>query len=417
MVSTSVEHGTLITTSPAGPPLQRRPRLRWWWLTAAGLLVLLVGGIMLQRHRSQEAVAATAPAPTVAMVHPHRGEVREMASFSAEFRPYQEIALYAQVAGFVKTIGVDIGDVVHQGQVLATLEIPELDQQLARAQAAVAQAAGEVERARAQDEDAHECLRRLTAVRAQNQDLVAQQDVDDAQARARAAAASVTAALASQAVAQADLDRLRSEGELCTIRAPFDGVVTRRFADTGAIVRGGVSPSSPAMPLIQLSQNDRLRLRFPVPEHQAALVRIGQGVQVQIDCLGRRLEARVDRIARAVTEDTRTMLVEADVANPDLALLPGMFATVSLATHVVPRALLVPVQAISRDQEGASVFVIGADDRLRRQPVTLGDEMPGEVAILDGLSPTDEVVVGGNERLVDGLQVHPVPAAIAVAQE
>src|SRR5262245_2111725 len=295
--------------------------------------------------KSQAAAPPGGERPTVAVARVERGDVAETLTLPAEFRPVQEIDLHAKVAGYLNTIYVDVGSRVKAGQLIAVLESPELQDEARQDEANVLRAGEEINRARAdleRAESAHDIAHlgatRLAGVLKARPTLVAQQEIDDAAAKDRIAEAQMAtakAALASAeqqlAVTRAVANKTKTLVEYTRIVAPFSGVVTHRYADTGAMIQAGTSSQTQAMPIVRLSAIDRLRLTIAVPESAVARVRVGAPVDVRVDALKRTFAGRVARFAGKVSADTRTMETEVDVANPDLALVPGMYAYVSMA--------------------------------------------------------------------------------------
>ena len=346
-------------------------------------------------------------------------ELSRTLTLAAEFRPFQEIDVHAKVAGFLKTILVDVGDQVKEGQLLAVLEIPELRDEAQQDEATVHRSAEEINRAQAdleRSESAHEVAHlaatRLAGVLKSRPNLVAQQEVDDAAARDRMAEAQVATAKAALAAAKQQLavsnamaSKTRTLLEYTRITAPFTGVVTHRYADTGAMIQAGTASQSQAMPVVRLSQNAKLRLTIPVPESAVASIRVGQSVDVRIDSINRSLPGTVSRFAGKVDADTRTMDTEVDVRNDDLTLVPGMYASASIGLERPRRTLTVPVQALERNDEKTTVLVV-ANGVLERKPVKIGLETPDRAEVTEGLHENDLVVVGSRSQLRPGTAVN-----------
>ena len=338
---------------------------------------------------------------------------------TAEFKPYQEIDVMAKVAGYVKEIHVDVGDRVKQGQVLAVLEVPEMADDLRRAQAAVDRANSEV--ARAQDEQhraesahgiSHLSFTRLDQVAQQRPGLVAQQEIDDAHGKDLVSEAQIASAKSSLAAARqevdvhkAELSKIRTMMDYTRVTAPFAGVITRRYADTGSMIQAGTASQTQAMPLVKLSENTRLRLILPVPETAVPNVRIGQQVEVKVPSLQRSFPGRVARFSDKVQMSTRTMDTEVDVQNPSLVLVPGMYAEVNLQLAEKGNVLAVPVTAV--DAESSSVMVVTAENKIEVRKVKLGLETPDRVEVQSGLADGDMVVIGNRGGLQPGQTVQP----------
>jgi len=335
---------------------------------------------------------------------------------TAEFEPFQQVDLMAKVSGYVRSISVDIGDRVRTGQVLATLEIPEMEDDLTRAAASIDQAqaeivtaADELHRAEAAHEMAHLSYSRIADVLKREPGLVPQQEVDEAHSRDLVAEAQVSTAKSNlktaeqhARVSRADQGRVETLHKYLTITAPFEGVVTKRYANVGAMIQAGTSTQ--AMPVVQLSQNNLLRLILPVPESSVGRVRVGETVDVRVPSLGRTFPGRVARLAEKVQPSTRTMDTEVDVQNPTLTLIPGMYAEVNLHIAESRGALAIPLDAVDRSTSLARAYVV-AEGVIRIVPVTLGLETSQSVEILSGLKEGDAVVVGRRAGLTDGQKV------------
>jgi RND family efflux transporter MFP subunit len=337
-------------------------------------------------------------APTVAVTHPTHEDLSRSVSLTAEFRPYQEVEIHAKVAGYVQQINVDVGDHVKTGDVLAILEIPELEEDLRKADAAVLTAAQEVKSAQAAFEETDQIYGRLQTAAKEASGLIAQQDLDTAAARDRANAANLQAAKQRVVEAQANADRMRTLLSYSKITAPFDGVVTKRYADTGALIQAGTASNTQSMPLVSLAEVQRLRLDFPVPESVVADVRVGDPVEVSVVSLDQTFPAKVSRFTQKVDSSTRTMLAEAEVSNVDFRFTPGMYATVRLTLVHKKDALAIPIQCVSTG-ENPTVFVLNNDHKVEERPVTIGLETSSKAEILSGLNDSDLVVMGNRNSI------------------
>jgi RND family efflux transporter MFP subunit len=369
--------------------------------------------------------------PTVAAATIGRGDIAQILTIAAEFRPFQEIEVHAKVAGFVKGITVDVGDRVKAGQLLATLEVPELQDEIRQDEAAVKRANEEInraqadlERAQSAHEVAHLGATRLASVMKARPNLIAQQDIDEASGRDRIAEAQVATAQAALAAAREQLEIARAAQsktqtlfDYTRITAPFAGVITHRYADTGAMIQAGTSSQTQAMPVVRLSENDRLRLVIPVPESAVSRIHLGQEVDVTVQSLHKTVSGSVSRFADRLDTDTRTMRVEVDVANPTLDLVPGMYADASLALDRVSGVVVAPVQAVDHSESGARVLAVGRDGKLESRTVALGLESDDRVEVKSGLAEGDVVVVGSRAQLRPGTVVAPKLVATATPGE
>jgi RND family efflux transporter MFP subunit len=356
---------------------------------------------------------------TVPAAKVERADLTGEIALTAEFAPFQEVDVMAKVAGYVRAITVDIGDRVKEGQVLATLEIPEMEDEQAKAEASVMQAEAEVaaanhelHRAGAAYDLAHLSWRRIQDVAKREPGLVPQQELDEfrsrhlvAEAQAAGAKSRLAAAEQRTRVARAEVARLRTMYKYTTITAPFAGVITKRFANNGAMVQAGTASQSQAMPVVRISQNNLLRLVLPVPESAVPQVRLGEHVDVNVPSLSRKFPGRVARVAGKLQMSTRTMDTEIDVPNPDLTLVPGMYARVDLRIAQHDRALVVPLDALDRSGSALRVFAVDATGVLRAVPVTVGMETAQRLEIRTGLQEGDLVVVGRHAGLKEGDKV------------
>ncbi|HTR01789.1 MAG TPA: efflux RND transporter periplasmic adaptor subunit [Thermoanaerobaculia bacterium] len=322
-------------------------------------------------------------------------------TLSGEFKPFQEVDLHAKVAGYIKTISVDVGDRVKVGQVLAVLEIPELVAQLQEADAAL-------DRSRSAHDAAHSAYARLKEVSETRPGLIAAQELEDAFARDKQAEAQM-------AQASATLRQVTAMSDYTRITAPFSGVIVKRYADTGALIQAGTSSNTQAMPVVRLAEDDRLRLVLPVPESAVSRIHVGTTVRVRVPALDRSLEGRVARLSDDLDRQTRTMETEIDVANPDASLVAGMYAETVLVLSRKEASLTVPIQAVSRNGAEATVLVVSPQDRVESRTVKIGLEGSRRLEILGGLADGDRVVIGGRGQLRAGDAVKPQPIEEAKA--
>jgi len=360
-----------------------------------------------------------APVPTVPVATAAPATLENDLTLSAEFRPYQEVDVMAKVAGYVKAINVDIGDHVRQNAVLATLEVPEIQDDVAKAKAGVSAAEANivtaqagVQRAQAVSNIASLSFKRIQDVATRDRGLVPKQDIDVAQSRDMEATAQLAstnselkAAQDHKAEAESEYSRAQAMMQYATIRAPFTGIVTKRYANTGSMIQAGTASQTQAMPVVSLAQNDLLRLILPVPVTDVAGIRDGQPVDVNVVSLGRTLQGKVTRYSDSVQMATRTMDTEVDVPNPDGSLVPGMYAEVHLHLAARPNVLSVPLDAV--DGLGTSVqqaYVV-RDGIIHLTPVKVGLQTSTRIEILAGLQAGDKVVVGRHTGLSDGEKV------------
>jgi RND family efflux transporter MFP subunit len=285
----------------------------------------------------------------------------------------------------------------------------------ARAEAEVSRARDEIQRSESTYKMLHLASTRLSDVSKQRPGLVAQQEVDDAESRDLSAASQVSgskanleAALEALNGAKQEQARLSTLYEYTKVIAPFSGVITKRFANTGSMIQAGTASQTQAMPVVRLSENSLLRLILPVPESAVPTVHIGEQVDVRVPTLKRTFPGKVARFSDKVTTETRTMDTEVDVPNPNLLLIPGMYAEVDLTTERDNRVIAIPITALDRDSDTAGhVTVVTPANRVEIRKVTVGIETADMVEIRSGLIEGDAVVTSNRTGLEAGQAVQP----------
>lgn len=385
---------------------------------------LLIGGCAGQKINPDD----PANAPHVAVVKVERRDLTNHLEIASEFLPSQEIEVYAKVSGYVQKLYVDWGTRVKQGQLLAVLEIPELQQQLQQDEASVhrsehdlSRAGEELNRAESLYKVSHLTYSRLADVQKTQPGLVAQEEVDQAQGKDVQGSAEVSAAKDSIAAAEQSL--LASKAALgkdtamfayARITAPFDGVVTEIDAYTGALLPAGTSSNKGDLALCRLSQNNLLRLVIPVPESAVSGIKIGESVDVKVTTLNKDWAGKVARVSDQIDTQTRTMHTEVDVPNPNYELVPGMYATVKIPLQSEMNVLVVPVQAAQSAGEGkARVLVVNPAHRIEKREVQTGLSTANEIEVQSGLQEGDLVVFGELSQYKEGQLVAPEVKTVA----
>lgn len=355
------------------------------------------------------------------IILPARGPLDTGITLSGEFRPFQEVDVHAKVAGYIRQIFVDVGDKVKSGQVLAILEVPELNAQVLGAKAdirrcedAIRRAQSEIEAAESTHQAYHAAYTRLKQASESRPGLIAEQELDDAMAKDKQTDAQVSSARSALAesqsqmgMARATLERLSALEAYSRITAPFNGVVTKRYADTGALIQAGTASETQSKAVVQLAEWSMLRLVIPVPESAVPLLHLGSVVQVHVSALNQDFQGRVARFADALNEETRTMHTEIDVENPQGALKEGMYAEVKLNLRNSKNALTVPVQAVVQGGNEHYVLVVDDQDRVQKRTVEVGEQTSNYVEILQGLSEKDRVISVGQSDYQSGEVVKP----------
>jgi len=392
-------------------------------------IAILVAGVLLAwrwygraptKADDHDPAAASAD-PPAAVTRVERRTIADTLKISGEFKPFQDVDVHAKVAGYIKTIFVDVGSHVKQGQTLAILEVPELTAQLAgadaaarRAQEEIGRALGDLERARSSHAAAHVAYKRLSDAAKTREGLVAQQELDDAQAKdleseaqVSSAKASLSAAQQAFEVAQANQKQVQALSDYTRITAPFAGVVTTRYADTGALVAAGTSSSTQATPVVRLAQVSVLRLVLPVPESVAAQIHLQDPVKVHVQALNQDIQGRVSRFADALDLQTRTMETEIDCDNRDGRLMSGMYTESEISLNQATNALTLPLEAVVRNGDDATVLKVNAKNTIEERHIKLGLEDNSRVEVLSGLSEGDRVIIGNRSEFRSGQRVQP----------
>jgi RND family efflux transporter MFP subunit len=397
---------------------------------AAPIIALVVSLSSCSGGRSTQ-VQAGGPTITVGVTKVEKKSLGRQITLSSELVPFQEIDVYAKQSGYVKKLMVDYGTHVKAGQVMAILEIPELEAQLQEDQAEiknsfnqVTRAQHELERYQAQYKALHLQYTRLNEVFQSQPGIVAQQEVDDAQGKDLAASSQADASQAALeatesqiSVSKAKLAHDQTLFDYSRITAPFAGVVTERYANLGTLVQAGTTSSTQAMPIVKLSQDDLFRLVIPVPESYVRYIHIGDPVDVRVPSLNKTFPGKVARFSVDVKEATRTMHTEVDVQNRDRVLMPGLYADADVALEHRDDIPTVPLQAVNHEGNKTTVFVVGQNSEIEDRPIMLGLQTANDAEVVSGLKEGEEVVVSDRSGLKPGETVHPQVVQIMQYQE
>jgi RND family efflux transporter MFP subunit len=393
------------------------------------IVALALAGVLvfwgLFRHAKTEADGADNPehvgAPVAAVVKVGHGTLGTPLTLAGGFKPFQEVDLHAKVAGYIKTMYVDVGSHVKEGQTLALLEVPELAAELSGADAAVRRAKeeirraqGDVQRAKSAHEATHAMAERLTQASDSRAGLVAQQEVDDARAKDLEGEAQVSSAQAALSSAEQALDvavatqqQYKALSDYTRITAPFTGVITVRYADTGSLIAAGTSSSTQSAPVVRIAQISVLRLVLPIPESIAGQIRLGDPVKVHVQALNQDSLGKVSRFADALDPQTRTMETEIDFQNPEGKLLPGMYVEAKIGVAAKTDILTVPLEAVEMNGSEGTVLIVNSPNVLEERKVRLGLQGSTHVEVLSGLSDGECVVIGSRNEFRAGMKVTP----------
>jgi RND family efflux transporter MFP subunit len=398
-------------------------------LVSRGALLLVLPCLVLVGCKGRQAQSAP---PATASVSPViRGDLSSTLTVAGEFQPYQEVELHAKVSGYIRRINVDIGDRVKSGQVIATLEVPELSAQVAASQAEIRHSQSEISRAQSEVALAeanytalHAAYTRLSEASKRRPGLIAEQELDDsrakdqdAQAKINVAKSALEATKEQLGVSQADNQRIQSLKDYSVVTAPFNGVVTMRYADVGSLIQAGTASNTQSMPVVKVAQSDLLRLRMPVPEEDVPYIKVGGDVTIKLQAAGKTISGKIIRFTRELTEATRTMLAEVDVPNPDLTLSTGMTAETTIVLQDQKNVLTVPAGAVLKSGGQSYVLIVDAENKVQKAPVILGIQGSDRVAITQGLTEHLSVIVSGQDNYQLGQVVHPILSTISMPSQ
>jgi RND family efflux transporter MFP subunit len=379
------------TSSSSTSGTQTKPRSRRLvGLTVLALLAAAILGRFIERVAADNRLARTtleAAVPSVTVIHPQAGAANQEIVLPGYTQAFTDTPIYARTSGYLKAWYFDIGAHVREGDLLAEIETPEVDQELRQARADLATARANLK------------LAGITARR--NEDLlktrsVSTQDRDNADG----ALAADKAIFRSNEANVARLEQLQSYER---IYAPFDGVITARNTDIGALI--DADANSPAKELFHLSATEKLRVYVSVPELYAPAARPGTAETLTLDEFpGERFHGTLVRTADAIDPSSRTLLVEVDVDNPDGRLLPGAYTFVHLSLPAVVHSVTVPADTLLFRKQGLQVALV-RDGHSQLVSVTIGRDYGNKVEIVSGLRPTDEVIVDPADSLISGTAV------------
>jgi RND family efflux transporter MFP subunit len=413
----------------AKPPRDSRGSRAATGLLLAALVVLIAGFVVFRGIRARIQTAAAVKnetlalaVPTVSVIHPRPGTLQDEVVLPGNIQAFVDSPIYARASGYLKSWTADIGARVKAGQVLAEIDAPELDQQVRQAQADVQQAQAALDQALAnyQQGKANAELARVTADRWRNlagKGVVSRQENDQYQAQYQAQAANVlalekaiAAARSNIASSEANLRRLQEMQRYTTVRAPFDGVITARNTDIGALINAGAG--TPTQELFHIASTAKLRVYVNVPQIYSRSAVPGIAANLTLtEFPGRRFHGTLVRNADAIDAGTRTLLAEIDVDNASGELKPGAYAEVHLALPAATRSMILPVNAFLFRSEGLRVGVVREGGKVELVPVVIGKDYGTELEVVSGIQAQDQVIANPPDSLTSGTVVHVSTAA------
>lgn len=376
------------------PELPPAPPRKALMIIALVLLILLVAGAvtLIGRETHERALAKEterSTIPTVAIVHPLAETPDEELVLPGSLQAFEDSPIYARTSGYLVRWYKDIGSRVKEGELLATIDTPEVDQELNQTRAARQQIVAQLDLARISAER-WENLRKSDSVSAQEAD---QQTSGYKQAQANLASA------------DANVRRLEQLENFKRVYAPFSGVITKRNVDPGALINAGAGTAG--RELFDIARVDPLRVFTSVPQAYAPFIKVGGQTTVTLqEYPGQKFTARIARTAESIDPTTRTLLTEVDVPNKDGRLLPGSFGEVHFAVGSNVNKVTVPVNAMLFRSEGPRLAVVDGKGRIQLRPINIGRDYGTSLEILGGVSTEDRIVINPPDSLEEGQQVN-----------
>ena len=376
-------------------------------LAGAAAGVLLVGFFVtyfIRLHSADRLAAATAThaaaPPLVDVVTVQSAPQTDVLALPGEAAAWYESTIYARVNGYVEKWFVDIGDHVHEGQVLATIETPRLDAELVAAQARLRAADAEVT-----VREAEARFARSTYERWNNspKGVVSEQEREEKKAASESAQARKNAAVAQVNLAQAEVDRLAASKGFKEVRAPLTGVIVQRQIDIGNLVTAGSTSGN--TPLYRMTENDPIRIFVFAPQSAAASMKVGTPAHISVSNVqGRSFDGTITRTANAVDANARTLRVEVDLPNPDGALVPGLFVQAAFSLHT-QGVSQVPAAALVFGVSGPQVAIVGSNGSVEFRNVSIARDNGGVVELASGVRPGEKVALNISSQIADGAKV------------
>ena len=369
------------------------------------LAILLVLGLLPRlhaKHLAEADVKDVGGRPSVGIAHPKPPAAKNTLQVPGDAQAFQLTSIYPRTSGYLKKRYVDIGDSVKEGQLLAEIDAPEVDAQLASAQATLQQTTAAQVKARDDYNLAEATYQRYEGF-ARTGGVTTQQ-LDERQAAFTSAKAALAGANANVKVSEAEVQRLTALVGFARIIAPFNGTITTRGYDVGALLTANNSGSG--RELFQITQTDVLRVFVDIPQTYATLIKVGEPVKFNVrNYPGKQFDGYIARLSGAINQQSRTMRVEADFPNKDGQLYPGMYGTLKYESEPEKGRLSIPSSALMFGPEGLRIATVDESNKIRFRNVTVATDLGTEVELAGSVSPTDRVVSNPGERLADGLEV------------
>lgn len=381
-----------VPPNESAPVTEKKAGFGWHHPILLALGLAVVAGVVLHRHASAQAQLETVTqelsVPSVQTVLPTRKDSAVSLTLPGKVQANMEATIYARVSGYLKRWLVDIGAPVKEGQLLAEIDTPEIDQQLNQARAVLTQSEADLR------------LAQITADRWKN--LLKDKAVSQQEADEKSSALEVKKA--DLAEMQANVKRLEELQSFQKVYAPFAGVITARKTDVGNLVTAG--SGSPTQELFRLAQTQTLRVYVNVPEAHSGSVTAGVPAKIEMATMpGESVTGKIVRTAGAIDPDSHTLLVELEVPNPQGTLLPGGYARVHFEIALKNPPLVVPSNALLFRAQGAQLAVVNAEGAVQLKPIKIGRDFGSSLEVIQGLNENDRVIINPSDSLSDGARV------------
>ncbi|MFQ5962731.1 MAG: efflux RND transporter periplasmic adaptor subunit [Candidatus Scalinduaceae bacterium] len=379
-------------------------------LAISGILIFLAGGIIAsllsprgrQLENMNQGKVKTTETPHVSVQNPLRKTIHRTILLPGDIFPWEQATLFSKIAGYLEEIRFDKGDWVKEGDIIARIAVPELENELEKEQAELAQCKADIARADAEVRLREIIYKRLSEVRATSKDMVSEEQVDEASGKLEVAKAELVLSKSRSNVARANIERTKTFLDYTIIKAPFTGVITNRWVDPGALIQVATTSQKDVAPIVHLMEINTVRVQVHIPEPDTPYIDIGKNVKLTVDELpGKVFESGISRFSWALERGTRTMLVEIDFPNDGYFLRPGMFAKVIINLEAHKDVLTVPAESLITEKDKAYVYVVN-DSTVRKVSLKTGIDDGIIVEILDGLDENDKVIVAGKHLVSEG---------------
>ncbi len=382
-------------------------------LVIGGILIFLAGGIIAgilfsgggQVEPMEQGNASSyksTGAPHVGVQKPLRKTIHRTILLPGDILPWEQAPLFAKVSGYLEEIKYDKGDWVKEGEIIARIAVPELENELEMEQAELAQCEADIKRAEAEVKLREIIYNRLAKVQAESKDMVSEEQVDESKGQLEVAKAELALAKSRGDVALTKIEKTKTLLEYTVIKAPFSGVITNRWVDPGALIQVATTSQKDVAPIVHLMDIDTVRVQVHVPEPDTPFIEIGKNVKLTVDELpGKVFESGISRFSWALERGTRTMLVEIDFPNDGYFLRPGMFGKVIINLEAHKDTLTIPAEALIIEKGKVYVYVVD-DNTVRKVSLKTGIDDGIIVEILDGLEENDKVIVAGKHLVSEG---------------